>query len=396
MADTAAASRVDPARQPVPTAQAGTSDKAPRLATRLVFFMLGFGTSAWAPLVPYAKARLGLDNHALGLLLLCLGCGAFLAMSIAGSAVHRFGCRAVVVCLTAVVILALPVLAVAASLPLMVATLFAFGAALGAFGVVINIQAVIVERASGLPMMSGFHAMYSLGGILGAAGMVGLLGLGAPVFVAALCASLVLLIALPVAMPNLLTHGGAGGGSILAIPKGIVILIGMLCFVMFLAEGAMLDWGAVFLSSTDAMKASSAGLGYTVFAIMMTTGRLSGDAIVARLGRIRLVVVGACCAALGFVIATVAPTWPLALIGFGVIGIGCANVAPSLFTIIGRQTRMPDSSAVAAASTLAYAGVLVGPALIGFVASLTSLHTAFYGLAGALVVVAASARYLPR
>lgn len=396
MTDTTTTTCADDARHPLLLARGMVLEVGYSRATRLIFFMLGLGTAAWAPMVPYAKARLALSNHALGLLLLCLGGGAFLSMAVAGAVVHRFGCRVVVASVTAVVVLALPILAIAAHPAVMAVTLLAFGAALGAFGVVINVQAVIVERASGRPMMSGFHAHYSLGGILGAAAMVGLLALGLPVFLAALCASLLLIIALPLAWPHLLPHGGEGGGSIFAIPRGIVILIGLLCFVMFLAEGAMLDWGAVFLSSSDGMKAANAGLGYTVFAIMMTAGRFSGNALVARLGRIRLVMGGACCAGIGFTIATFAPGWPLALIGFAIIGIGCANVAPSLFTTIGQQTRMPESSAVAAASTFAYGGVLAGPALIGFVASLTSLHTAFYGLAVALGFVAFGARYLPR
>lgn len=393
MTDTIAASRADSVR---PSNGGWLPRIAQSQATRLVFFTLGFGSASWAPLVPYAKARLSLDNHALGLLLLCLGSGALLAMPASGSLVHRFGCRIVVIWTSVVAAIALPVLALGSSFAVMVPALFAFGAALGAFGVAINIQAVIVERASGRAMMSGFHALYSVGGILGAAVMVGLLGLGLPVVVATLCASLVLLVALPVAAPGLLTDGGDGGGSILAIPRGIVILIGLLCFVMFLSEGAMLDWGAVFLSSADGMKASTAGLGYTVFAITMSAGRLSGDVLVTRFGRIRLIIGGAVCAALGFVVTTMAPTWPLALVGFAIIGAGCANVTPSLFTLTGRQTRMSGGNAISAASTLGYAGILLGPALIGFAAALTSLHTAFYGLAVALLLVAASARFLPR
>ena len=395
MTDTAALSRADDARRVLRAATPGP-EAAQRRATRIVFFMLGFATAAWAPLVPYAKTRLELDNHALGLLLLCLGTGALISMPVAGAMVHRLGCRIVIIACSLIMAAALPVLATADSPPFMALTLFLFGVAAGAFGVAVNIQAVIVERASGRPVMSGFHGLYSVGGILGAAGMVGLMSLGIPVYWAAPCASLVVLIALPVAVPQLLAHGGEGGGSILAIPKGIVILISGLCFVMFLAEGAMLDWGAVFLTASDGMKASIAGLGYTVFAMTMSAGRLSGDWLVARFGRIPLAIGGAACAGLGFVITTVAPVWPLALLGFAIIGAGCANVAPSLFSSAGRQTRMPESAAISAASTFGYGGILVGPALIGFVAAASSLHIAFLGLAGLLGLVAIGARYLPR
>ncbi|MBV9637245.1 MAG: MFS transporter, partial [Methylobacteriaceae bacterium] len=140
--------------------------------------MLGFATVTWAPLVPFAKARAGLDEGALGLLLFCVGGGAILAMPPAGALAARFGCRRVLIASAALVCATLPVLATASSVPLLAAALVAFGAGAGGFDCVVNVQAIIVERASGRALMSGFHGLYSFGGMVGAAAVSALLGAG--------------------------------------------------------------------------------------------------------------------------------------------------------------------------------------------------------------------------
>jgi len=154
-----------------------TPGRLEQMSTRIAFFIAGFGIAAWAPLVPYAKARAGLDEGTLGLLLLCLGVGSILAMPIAGALAGRFGCRKVMAGGTLLICLALPLLATLTSIPLLMAALFMFGAGLGGVDSTVNLQAVIVERASGKTMMSGFHGLFSLGGIVGAAGVSALLGL---------------------------------------------------------------------------------------------------------------------------------------------------------------------------------------------------------------------------
>ena len=160
-----------------------------------------------------------------------------------------------------------------------------FGAGIGAIDVAMNIQAIIVERASGRSMMSGFHGLFSFGGIAGGGGMAALLSSGASPLAATLCMSLGILVALAISVKHSLPYGARNDGPAFAMPHGIVLFIGMLCFVLFLAEGAVLDWSAVFLTSIRHMTASYAGLGYAAFATTMTIGRLAGDRIVDRLGQ---------------------------------------------------------------------------------------------------------------
>ncbi len=365
-----------------------------QMSTRIAFFIAGFGVAAWAPLVPYAKARAGLDEGTLGLLLLCLGVGSIIAMPMAGALASRFGCRRVLTFGTLLICTALPLLATVSSTSGLVASLFLFGAGLGSVDSTVNLQAVIVERASGKTMMSGFHGLFSLGGISGAAGVSALLGLGLSPLGAIGVVIVFLLLALFKAAPHLLPYGSESSGPAFAVPHGVVLLIGMLCFVVFLAEGAMLDWSAVFLSAERQVADAYAGLGYAAFALTMTVGRLTGDAIVRRLGAQRVIVFGGLTAAAGLALATLAPAWEAALIGYALVGAGCSNIVPVLYTAVGKQKVMPESIAVPAITTLGYAGILAGPAAIGFIAHASTLSLAFMVIAVMLVGVAVSGRIL--
>jgi predicted MFS family arabinose efflux permease len=365
-------------------------------ATRLVFFVAGFVTAAWAPLVPFVKLRAGVDEGLLGLLLLCLGLGSIVAMPLAGALCHRWGCRAAIVGSALLACLALPFLGVASSLPVLAALLFAFGAGVGSMDVSMNIQAIIVARASRRAMMSGFHGLFSLGGIVGAAGATVLLGAGAGTMGAALAASTCGIAVVAAAYGRLLPYGGEGGGPAFALPRGFVLVLGGLCFVVFLTEGAMLDWSAIMLTSLHGADPALAGLGYVAFSLAMTLGRLTGDRIVQALGGPTVVAAGAVCAAGGVALGTLAPSWPMAVAGYALVGVGCSNIVPVLFTSAGRQTDMPESVAVPAITTLGYAGILAGPAVIGFVAHAATLSAAFLLVSALLLGVAASARALRR
>jgi predicted MFS family arabinose efflux permease len=366
-----------------------------QIATRLAFFIAGFSTAAWAPLVPLAKERLGLDEGALGLLLLCLGLGSIAAMPITGVLTTRIGCKAVITSSALLILLMLPLLAVLNGWLAMAVAIAVFGAALGTLDVAMNIQAIIVERSSGKAMMSGFHGLYSVGGIAGAGLMSLLLGSGAmsPILAAGVisAASLILVV---IAMPGLLPYGedSTEKGLSFAWPKGIVLFIGFLCFLCFLVEGAVLDWSAVFLISERGSDVGLAGLGYAAFAIAMTLGRLMGDRLRTILGEQRVLISGGLLAAAGFLVVVLVPSVSANLLGFLLVGAGASNVVPVLFSAAGRTRAMPASLAVTAVTTLGYLGILAGPALIGFVAHLTELRVAFYLLVAAMLFIAASFR----
>ncbi|WP_437880829.1 MFS transporter [Pseudomonas sp. LRF_L74] len=371
-----------------------SSPRAEQHATRAAFFMPGFAIAAWAPIVPFAKANASLDEASLGIVLLCLGVGSLLAMPLAGAWTARLGCRRVMLISLLVMCLALPLLGLAHSAFGLGMVLFVFGAGMGAMDCAMNMQAVAVERDSGKVMMSGFHAFYSIGGLAGAAAMTLLLGFG-------IGPGMALLLSVGVIAPlaffsarhwhrERITHEG----PLLAWPRGVVLFIGVLTFIVFLAEGTMLDWSAVFLSQVRGVDASLAGTGFVVFSLTMTTARLFGDRLVARFGRHRSIILGSVCGGIGFGVATLVPVWEVALLGYGLVGLGCSNIVPALFSMAGQQRSMPPSIAIPAVTTLGYMGVLAGPAAIGFIAHASSLLTAFILVAVMLLAVAISARWL--
>ncbi len=378
----------------IPTPAPVVPGRLEQMSTRIAFFIAGFGIAAWAPLVPYAKARAQLNEGTLGLLLLCLGVGSIIAMPVAGALASRYGCRRVLTGGTIMICLALPMLATVSSIPLLMAGLFLFGAGLGTVDSTVNLQAVIVERASGKTMMSGFHGLFSLGGIVGAAGVSGLLGLGLSPLQATLVVIVIVAVALLKAGPHLLPYGSESSGPAFAVPHGVVLFIGCLCFIVFLAEGAVLDWSAVFLSAERGLDEAYAGLGYAAFALTMTAGRLTGDAIVRRLGATRVIVIGGSLATAGMLLATLFPAWETALLGYALVGAGCSNIVPVLYTAVGKQKVMPEHIAVPAITTLGYAGILAGPAMIGFIAHGSSLSIAFVLVATLLAGVAISGKIL--
>ncbi|MCF5110256.1 MFS transporter, partial [Pseudomonas gessardii] len=229
---------------------------------------------------------------------------------------------------------------------------------------------------------------------VGAAGVSALLGLGLSPLSATLVVIVITLAALLKAAPHLLPYGSESSGPAFAIPHGVVLFIGCLCFIVFLAEGAVLDWSAVFLSDERGLDEAYAGLGYAAFALTMTLGRLTGDRIVRRLGAKRVIVIGGLLATAGMLLATLLPAWETALLGYALVGAGCSNIVPVLYTAVGKQKVMPEHIAVPAITTLGYAGILAGPALIGFIAHGSSLSVAFVLIAVLLLGVAISGKIL--
>lgn len=371
-----------------------TANHSERMSTRIAFLIAGLLMSAWAPLVPLVKARTGLDDGGLGLLLLGLGGGSIVAMPFAGYLTAHYGCRPVVIWATIVLCAVLALLSTVVWLPGLVIAVIIFGASMGMLDCAMNIQSVIVEKNSGQALQSGFHGLYSVGGIVGAGAMTALLTFGLDPLIAALCIVATVLGSLYKAAPSLLTYGTERGGPMFAVPRGIVLFLGALCFIVFLTEGAMLDWSAVFLVSNRGLEPSIAGLGYASFAAAMTVGRLTGDAIVSKLGGVRVVALGGLCAAAGMIVSLGIDGWSASLIGYALVGAGCSNIVPVIFTAVGRQQRMPQAVAIPAVISMGYAGILIGPVFIGAVAHLSTLSFALGCVSVLLVFVSATARLL--
>jgi predicted MFS family arabinose efflux permease len=362
------------------------------LATRLVFLVAGFGLACWAPLVPFARARLHVDEGTLGLLLLCLGAGSIAAMLLTGVLSARYGSRPLILVGGFGLLVSLPWLAVAASPVTLGLSLFGFGAALGSLDTAMNIHAVEVERAADKPLMSGFHAFFSIGGFAGATVITAILSWNVSPFATALFGSLLMAIAMLVATPRLPRTPETRSAMLIVIPHGIVLLLALLTAVMFLVEGAILDWSALLITEKGLVGTAQGGLGYSIFAVAMTVGRLSGDFVTKAVGDRAILYWSGLAAMAGFALLLAAPIPAVAMSGFLLIGLGSSNVVPVLIRGAGTQRTMPPGLAVAAITTVGYLGILLGPAGIGLLASMVGLPAAFWLPALLLSAVVVSAR----
>lgn len=375
---------------------------AQRLSTRFSFFGLGFATAAWAPLIPFAQQRLHFNHADFGLLLLCSGLGAMLAMPATGKIVQRIGCRVPIGFALLLLAVLLPSLSLWTTPLMMAITLFLFGTAAGSLGVALNIQAVVVEKNSLKSLMSGFHGMASLGGLAGVLTITALLALSISSVMSAFAVSLLLVIIVFLSVPynikavenTLLEASSKVKKSIRQrLPQPLIILIGIACFIIFMVEGAAMDWSGIYLTQQYGVNAAFAGLAYTFFAIAMTTGRFTGDYLIRYFGEKKLLTYSAICATLGLALVSIAPYWWLVLVGYTLVGTGCSNIVPIMFSRAGRQTVMPSAVALSCVSTMAYTGILVGPAFIGMVSELIGLSTVFMALSGLLLLIVALNRF---
>ena len=273
-------------------------------------------------------------------------------------------------------------------------TLLLFGAALGSIDVAMNVHAVEVERASSRPLMSGFHALFSIGGFAGSLLMTALLSAGIGALPGTLISAAIMLVAMAVAGPRLLRSSKAEEGPMFVLPHGVVLVLAGLAAVTFLTEGAMLDWSALLITDKGLVTQDQGGLGYILFAIAMTVGRLGGDAPTSRIGDRRTLIWGGLLAVSGFAVLLSTDVKLVALTGFLLIGFGASNIVPVFFRLAGAQQAMPAALAVGAITTTGYAGILVGPAGIGFLAHSVGLPAAFWMLAGLMALVPMTANII--
>ena len=303
-------------------------------AARFIFFAFGFAISSWAPMIPFAKDRLDIDDAQLGFILLFSGVGALVTMPFAGWLIHRLGSRWMTIVSGLFVGALLPFLALAPTSVTLSCVLFLFGGAAGAFNVSINAQAIEIEAKSAASIMSGLHCLFSTGGLLGALAVSALLELDLSL---PFCGSVVTFIVVSIL--------GFQGGHLLqpeptqdsiapqrrfAFPGFNVIILGMMCFIAFMSEGSMLDWSAEFLRSSFGYNPAVAGIGYALFSISMAFGRLIGDRLIERFGMMVVFQFGSFLAASGFAILVYPAFYYGELIGFCMIGLGASNIVPIL------------------------------------------------------------------
>lgn len=374
------------------THRAGLPGFSARVGVSAIFFVNGFSFASWVPHIPTVQSQLGLSASQLGLVLLGVAGGSLVSMPLAGALVARWGSRAVTLAAALLLCPILPLPVHAPGLPWLVGALVIFGAIFGALGVAMNAHAVAIERWLGRTVMSSFHGLYSLGGLVGSGGSILVLSWGFTPSQHLMGAGVLALISV-LGVSRSLLPGSADEGGVsrtFALPRGPLLLLGSVCFSVLLIEGAMADWSAVYLRQSLQAEAGLVGIGYAMFSLAMFVGRLTGDRLVTAFGPERLVRVGGALAASGLGAALLLHHPLAAVVGFACVGLGLSNLIPVLFSAAARTPGSTPGVSIAAVSTAGYGGFLVGPPVVGFLADLIGLPRALGLLVILLAVVAAS------
>ncbi len=358
------------------------------------FTVNGFIMGAWAPQIPLLLTRHTITESVLGLLILCLGLGAVGAMLFTGRLIAAHGSARVA---KGFGLAATPMLAVVVFAPnlwVLAPAMALMGAVIGCMDVSMNANAVVVERRLGRAIMSSSHGFWSLGGFVGGAGgawLIAHIGAERQALIVAGASLLLLLIALPYVFkdapqPSADTDAPRAKTHLIARDLGLWILGAMALFSM-VPEGAVLDWAAIYLSKELNAGVITSGLGFAFFAGTMAMMRFAGDTLRNRYGAVKTLRISALLGALGLAIGGLSPVAPLAILGFAIAGLGVANMVPILFSAAGNRPGLPPGVGISSVTMVGYAGILIAPATIGFVAEHIGYRVTYLALAIVLGVV---------
>jgi predicted MFS family arabinose efflux permease len=359
-----------------------------RAATFGVFFVNGAAIGVWVAQIPFVQDRFGLAKSTLGLILLTMSIGVIVALPIMGQAVVRLGSARAVRLGGTVCCLMVPLPLLAPEPYLLPLALLAFGAAAASMDVSMNAHGSAIEGRLGKPIMSSLHAGWSFGGFAGAAGVAAATGAGVDPRLQNSVAAVLLLVLLLAFVTSLGPGSATAAGERFQLPSRAVVLMAVLCFLTMVTEGAMADWGGVYLRGDLGASAGVAAAAFAAFAAGMTVGRLTGDLINERIGATRLLRGGSALAAIALGTLLVLATPLVALLGLVLVGIGVANGVPLLFSAAGGGGVETSGPSIAAVSSMGSLGFLVGPPFIGFLAEATSLPLALTSLCVATAAVA--------
>lgn len=375
--------------------------RAARGAIAVTFLLNGVLMGSFAVRIPAIRERLDLSDGAQGFALLFIALGSVLAMPLAGALTARYGSRVTTAAAMVLASIGTGVVALAPSLAALCLLLFVMGAAHGSLDVSMNAHGVAIERRYARPILAGFHAAFSAGGLLGAAlgglaagaeldarahlGLVGAASVGVAVVAARFY--------LPAA-----EDAGPREAPLFALPPARILPLGALAFACLVIEGAAADWSAVYMRLELGSSAGIAALGFTAFSVTMTGFRLTGDRLTSSLGASTLVRGGGALAAAGFGLALLIGSTVAAVIGFACLGAGMACVVPNVFRSAGTLPDVASGIGLAGVATMGYFGFVAGPPLIGGLAELAGLPAALgllVALAALVAVLAPAVRERP-
>jgi len=367
-----------------------------RAGVALLFLMNGFMIGSWAPKIPEFASRLGLSEKELGLMILAFGLGSIIMMPIAGSQIARFGSSTVskfaAVLLTPMLLL----LSLTGDVWTGVIAISLFGGLLGAMDVAMNANAVATEKHMRRAIMSSCHAFWSLGGLLGASSggfLIQRLGVLSHSIVVTLIAALMVVLCWKIVLHDAPHPDEQKDETRSRLPRSpLPWLIGVIALFCMIPEGAILDWGALYMRNELGASVALSGFAFAGFSLTMAIMRFAGDLIRDRLGAVMTLRICGAIAICGLAIIGLAPNTTVAIAGFALAGIGISNMVPIVFSAAGNLPGMAAGVGLSVVTTMGYSGILLAPSVIGFVAEHTGLASIFLALSGFLVVVLAVSR----
>ena len=360
-----------------------------RLAVSLHFLVNGFVFANWAATLPQLQERYGIDHRQIGMVLLAHSIGAFLAMPVTGAIISRKSSRWVTKwsgILSPIVVVTVPFMTGYYSL---LVPFFFMGIVVGAMDVAMNAQAVEVERVMKKPIMTTFHAVFSIGMMLGGlfASIMSWLEMDIVFHYGLFCSLSVLCLmwASQYLFPDQVD--AFKKQPLFVRPRGIIVGLGIIAFCCMVGEGAMADWSANYMKRIVNAPPYLHAAGLTAFAAFMTLGRLLGDKGRANYGDGIIMVSGSVIALIGMalVLALIHPI--VVVLGFGLVGLGLSNIVPIVYSLSGSVPGISAGTGIAMATTIGYGGFMLGPPAIGFVAELSSLRWSLAMMGGMFVLM---------
>ncbi|MER7212315.1 MFS transporter [Streptosporangium sp. NPDC020072] len=369
-----------------------------RTGAVLTFVLAGLLCGSMTVRIPALSDKLGLSEASIGVTLLVWGLGALVTMQSMRGVMARLGSRSVLRVGAPLCAVTLALLALAPTYPLLLVAAALFGMAFGAVDVAMNAQGSTVERAYGRPLMNGMHAGWCVGaisaGLLGTAAIAAGLSFTAHLILVALVSLPVLVVISRSYLPDPVLSEKAAAAGRRRMPP-VVYLLGVIAFCAFMVEGTIADWNGLYLRDTLGAAEAVAALGYPVFEAGMLLGRLTGDRVRARFGARGMIVTAGLATAATFGAVLSAPTAPVAVGAMLLVGVAVATVSPMALSLAGGATANPGP-AIAQTGAMGYAGLLLGPVIIGFVSHVTTLRTALFLAVVLGLLIALAARFLPR
>lgn len=356
--------------------------KAARLATNALFFISGLSFSSWASRIPDVKEKLSLGDAALGTVLFAMPIGSLSALPLAGVIINYIGSRKVTVIAAIIYLLSMPFLGISNQAWQLAITLFVFGFGGDLLNISMNVQAVNVEKTMSKSIMSSFHAIFSIGFMIGAAlgGILASQGIST-VWHLSTVGVLDIIVALFVYQYLIAQDFKSSEAQpLFALPDKALMLLGVICFCGMLCEGAMADWSVLYYKQILGNASKYATSAFTAFSITMVIGRIIGDKTVAKLGLKKTLILNCSLVTIGMILALALPFSWTVILGFSITGLGLSTVVPLIYSEAGHSKTMSAGVALAAISTVGISGFMIGPVMIGYIAEFTSLKIALFSL----------------